>query len=312
MELIFNELSLSHLASTPTEARARVETFINTLRAAFQNGISRQLRTQEAFKESLLSEGYSWHDWLRDPAVSKENKLYFKGLATRAPFLDGLKEKQDLATGHEFYFADQPVDGLGAAFLTDGLAISLLSENKWDQPFIAIKILELQENGVLSEYNKNVHHASKPDHMTLDHRAWIQAWIKKSVATGEELWKKSPTYFPSLVFCPSVKEQMQHLQLSTVNKILRGLRCLENYCQTWTSGGFNQDKLRCLSSPESESTLNQFGQERTFNDPDGKSHLFSYHVKLGDSDRIYFNPDIGPGKILIGYIGPHLRTKRYN
>jgi hypothetical protein len=54
-----------------------------------------------------------------------------------------------------------------------------------------------------------------------------------------------------------------------------------------------------------------YGAERTFTSLDGTRRVFDWHVKVGHW-RIHFDPDVGPGKLLIGYVGKHLRTKKFN
>ncbi|MCI0528399.1 MAG: hypothetical protein L0Y56_13245, partial [Nitrospira sp.] len=64
-------------------------------------------------------------------------------------------------------------------------------------------------------------------------------------------------------------------------------------------------------SPESQATLQQFGRERTFRSPDGEERIFSWHVRLTPGSwRIYFFPEEA-GKMIVGYIGPHLPTVSY-
>ncbi|MEO5366503.1 MAG: hypothetical protein H7831_09140 [Magnetococcus sp. WYHC-3] len=311
MELFFNELSLNPIAHSRQEARERVSTLLETVRAACQAGILRQLRTQEGFKEAQLADGYTWWSWSQDSEVQRELRQYFKALATRSPFLDGLDDVLNITENFEFSCQNQPSAGLGAAFISNGLAVSLLSDHSWDADSVSIDIVEIVEDGNIREFFKDIPHASHLRHIDNSHRDWIRNGLALSVSSGIELWHKSATFFPSLVFCDAVQDQMSGLPTEALSPILRGLFCLENYCQGWTSGGFNQDLLGCASSPESGSTKQQYGQERTFLCPGGISRLFSYHVKPGQPWRIHYDPSIGPGKILVGYVGRHLRTARH-
>lgn len=312
IELIFNELSLVPVAASRDTARKHVQLFLETVRAASNKGISRQLRTKENFKEAMLADGYSWRDWSNDPAVLREARLYFKGLVTRAPLLDGLDHAQNKEPGFEFYFNNQISEGLGAAFLTDNLAVSLASKGEWDFHAVSIIVNELLEDGNIQEQKRCVRHASRPDHVETNHRSWIRERLKRSVENGADLWEKSRIYFPSLSFCAVVQRQMGHLPKEALTPILRGLFCLETYCQSWKSGGFNLDSLGCASSTESKTTREQFGQERTFSCPDGIERMFSYHVKPGQPWRVYFDPSPGPGRMFVGYVGRHLPTVRFS
>ncbi len=307
LDLVFNELSMLPMAPDQERARQRAHTFVQTVRYARQKGMG-ELRTQEAFRDSMLAAGYSWWRWTQDPEVPREARLYLKSLAVRAPYLDGLEALQDQAARSDFLFAGRKAEGLGVAFMNKGLAVSLFFDGMWDKPSLDLTIQELQEDGQILEYKDSVYHASRPDHVDR-HEAWIQEFLEASVVDGAALWAQRGTCFPSLVFCEAVQEQMRKLPREKVPSFFRGLRCLEKYCQEWQSGGFNQSALGCQSSPEGQTALDQYAQERTFTLPNGERKIFNYHVKLGNPWRILYDPDFGPGKICVGFVGFHLRTR---
>ncbi|MBF0153852.1 MAG: hypothetical protein HQL64_08965 [Magnetococcales bacterium] len=311
MEMVFNELSQRHLAPNLDEARKHVKMLLDTIRAASQKGVSRQLRTSESFRNKPLADKYSWYNWSQDKNVPRELRHYFLSIATRAPYLDGLENTQEKATGFDILFEGEIAEGLGVAFLTGGLAVSLPSSPEWESPFVTLDIQELQEDGSLLKYPKEVHHASVPSHVDHDHTKWIEEALRQSVITADDLWQERNSLFPSLEFCTVVKKQMYGLPKGTLLRFLRGLRCLEEYCQQWQCGNFDQAGLGCVSSTETPKTLKEYGQERTFTCPDGTSRVFSHHVKLGDLWRIHYYP-MRPGKIIIGYVGRHLNTSRYH
>ena len=93
--------------------------------------------------------------------------------------------------------------------------------------------------------------------------------------------------------------------------IEKKLSDLQEYAASWSIGAFDAGKIASKATPESESTLKQYSQERTFTCPDGQNHVFSWHVRLTPlAWRIYFYPK-QTGELIIGYIGPHLRTVRF-
>ncbi|MBF0628322.1 MAG: hypothetical protein HQL91_08875 [Magnetococcales bacterium] len=312
MDMIFNELSLQPMAQSRDYARAHARIFVETMRTACQHGIRRQLRTQSGFSDSLLANNYTWRDWIRDSEVPKELRQYFLTIVTRAPFLNGLDDLQEQETGFEFAIGHRSAEGLGATYLMGDLAISLLSEDEWDTHKVTLKINELLCDGSLRAFDSNIHHASRKEHIAVNHKNWIKEKLSLSVTDGTELWERSPTFFPSLLFCSSVQDQMVRLPKDALPAILRGLFCLEEYCRGWQSGGFNQNLLGCASSSESEATRNQYREERTFLCQDGTERFFNYHVKPGRPWRIHYDPSPGPGRLFIGYVGEHLRTVRHN
>jgi hypothetical protein len=80
---------------------------------------------------------------------------------------------------------------------------------------------------------------------------------------------------------------------------------LQRYCESWDSGGFDIHQL-ANASGESESTLDMYSDERTFQCPDGQYRLFEWHLKRGDM-RIHFFDFPQRKRILVGYAGSHLR-----
>jgi hypothetical protein len=78
---------------------------------------------------------------------------------------------------------------------------------------------------------------------------------------------------------------------------------LEEYSKRWTSGTFNKDDLASKATPESESRLQKFEKELTFECFDGEKRLFSWHIRMTPGAwRLHFHP-LKPTKIIIGYIG---------
>ncbi|MBF0164406.1 MAG: hypothetical protein HQM01_07915 [Magnetococcales bacterium] len=312
MEMIFNELSLLPLAESREIAQERIELFLRTIRSACQKGISRQLRTQKEIRNATLAPGYTWRDWQQDTKVSREQRQYFLALATKNPLLDGLDELQKKECEYEFFHANQPAFGLGVAYLSDELAVSLLSEDRWDAHWLDLDIRQLVEDGDIHAFHARIPHASRPDHLEFHDREVIQPRLRSAISSGADLWNQASVLFPSLLFCAAVAKQIRDLPREALGPILRGLFCLERYCQAWQQGGFNQSALGCASTSESEGTKGQFAAERTFVCPDGKTRLFLYHVKPGQPWRIHYDPSPGPGKLYIGYVGKHLPTVRHH
>jgi hypothetical protein len=134
------------------------------------------------------------------------------------------------------------------------------------------------------------------------------------VVNGLELWNRKDELFPSLIFCEAVSEQLQ--SLGAENPILQLIKNrlseLEDYCKGWTDEAFEPKSLRNVS-PESQVTLqnSKYSKERTFLCPDGKERVFSWHAKLSFGWRIYFFPN-EQRKMIVGYVGCHLRTAKYS
>ncbi len=133
--------------------------------------------------------------------------------------------------------------------------------------------------------------------------------VFESIHDGSELWERREALFPDLQFCDAVQDTVA--QIGTNNPLLhhiaRKLAALNKVANEWTSGPFPRDALPFRVSPESERTLNQYGGFRDFVCPDGLVRRFVPHARLTPQEwRIHFLEEKIDGKLVIGYIGPHL------
>jgi hypothetical protein len=121
------------------------------------------------------------------------------------------------------------------------------------------------------------------------------------------LWNDRGPLFPSLDFCDSVEGQIEALRGSErrFRDVVRGLRDLQKYCDSWDTGNVDIHRVPNASG-ESGPTLNMYGEERTIRCPDGQYRLFEWHLKRRDT-RIHFLDLPAQKRILVGYVGDHLR-----
>jgi hypothetical protein len=128
-----------------------------------------------------------------------------------------------------------------------------------------------------------------------------------------DLWKVKQDVFPNLIFCDGVKNDILSVgQSKHFTQIISKLLILDLYSKQWETGKFDYNDLNRSQavrvSPESDSTINMYSQERTFKLPVlNVSHLFDLHLKTGDL-RFHFYPDNETKTVYVGYIGSHLRT----
>ena len=310
LELVFNELSWEHPASSVEEARECANRLVLTMSEATRRGVKRAVRTTCDLQQLQLGPGYYWWHWREDPEVRRELQTYFRSIATKYPALLDEAEVAHAMQGCDYFMNGQRALGLGIACRMDSLALSMLSSNEWDTPVISLEVHELLEEKIERRL-EDVRHVARPEHAPEAHGDWIKRRLTSLVENGSELWKRSSEFFPSLLFCTDVAEQMRALPKPALASILRGLFRLDDYARGWIASGFDPDQVQCDVSPESDSTMNLFAQERTFVSPDGRSVTFSWHAKVGGPWRVYFHPGVGPGRLLVGYVGKHLRTAKY-
>ena len=306
-EMFVNELSLVPAPDVVT-AQTWARNLILTIRATVARGLPRLLRMPEDFYTRQLGPAYYWRDFLNDKRVDLESRRYFRSLATKIPFLRDLESMDASYVEIDCYWNSQIALGLKAAHVADGLALSMATQQAWDCATIVCEIHEIVDED-LSRRKETVQHASSTKHVA-SHADWIHTRMQTSVVTGEHLWQQREKFFPMLNWCPGVEDQMSHLPIVSLASIVRGLFHLNAFCLVWQQGAYDPGRIECAVSPESESTLSRYWAERRFLCPDGEQRVFNWHAKVGQW-RIHFDPSVGPGNLLIGYAGKHLRTTKF-
>ncbi len=311
MEIVLNDLSLQTQADSVHIARRWMLDFIETAREATELGVKPVIRTSENFYATVLAPGYSLSDWLIDNYVDRDDQRFIL-ISAKVPFNADLQDNEieDKQLLSEFFHVGEPAQGLGFAYLIDALAVSLLSEPRWNCSRLELEVRQLDENEDLIDERVEIVHASRSSHVQ-EHTNCINKRIRSKVRDGLELWNRKDELLPSLEFCESVVKQLQSIRAGNLElqPVVKALFELESYCKNWKTGAFSLEGYVIEASRESQPTLNKYGKQRTFRCLDGKERLFDWHIKLRLCNwRIHFFPDLGPGKIIIGYVGRHLPT----
>ena len=332
LEMVLNEHSLC--APDLDTARVWMTQFAGTLQKANQVSVGQRskLWTPKEVEGTVLTKDYNGRDYtlrdylFRDSTVKKEQReqiAYLQFLLTQAPYWNkspqpnvSLASLDPAIDAIEFTHNSRTCSlcGIGFAYLRDVLAIviviSLPSDECWQVDNIELKVIWATTTSI-SETTAAVAHASNPNHVTV-HAEWIEKRFRGMIHNGNDLWNRRTTLFPSLRFCDAVHRQIEWLRGPRLDSVWERLSDLQMYCEKWTSGDFNRNNLRGKPRTDSEATLQRFKQDRIFECPDGKRRCFSWHVNLPFSRRLYFFPVPEHRRIIIGYVGPHLRTVKFN
>lgn len=203
MDYYLNEISLTPVADQ-TSAREMMATFVklcSTLRG-WGFGSLRLSRDHE-IKQFAICESYCVYDWFKDETVDIDLRRRFRSIATQAPLVPDseptLLEKQALS---EFSLPNiqGPVFGLGIAFLTGSLAVSLRSRLIWNNAFFDLVRYFLEANGDAREERVNVRHAAGLEHLD-QHLDWLKE------LNSDKNWKPTDNYFPQQTFVDALAEK---------------------------------------------------------------------------------------------------------
>ena len=308
--MVLNELSLKTPASDISTARQLMSNLISTLRKATASGVKRVLRTSNEIHSLQLAPNYPIARWRNDPEVDKEESRFFSTLVTKSPFwTDVFEEFKDEFDLSEVRYQGEIVNGIRFALVIDGLPVSFNSETRWDTSSLSLEVIRIDENQKLVNETVEIVHASCRNHVK-EHNNWIKNRFRTQIINGEQLWNRRQELFPNLEFCDEVYKQIQFSDNGKpiLRQILKRLFELDEYCKSWKNGAFDFDALPSKVSPESESRLQQFNDKLSFKCSDGKKRVFSLHVRMTPGAwRLYFCTELGPGKIIIGYIGPKIQ-----
>ena len=307
IDLIFNELSEQPMVANILQARELMSGFIETITEARKLGVSNNFRVLNSLDSIILAPEYPLSKWRNDQDVAREYRQRIKSIQTKCPLLVDCQNEQNRALEVEGKHKERKAQGFTASMLLSGLSISFKNHEDWNTSQITLDISEIDTGGEISNYTVQIPHASESQHIQ-QLQIWIKSKSQVSFTNGTHLWERKE-HFSSLEFCNSVKSDLAKILSSDdlLQQVINKLGHLNEAAKNWNSGQFNLNQLPFKSSPESQSTLQQFKSARTFSTPSGNDLIFSLHCRITPhSWRIHFFPDHLSKKVIIGYIGPHL------
>ncbi|MDH6227834.1 hypothetical protein M2169_004804 [Streptomyces sp. MJP52] len=306
--LVFMNEQSCATEATPDEVAEGMRQFVSMLRR-LRKWRDISLATQSPIGDTELAKGYYYAQWRNDRRNRDQHQfiqLMRDRCTTFAKALhdEASPETSEISHSHE----GLEVQGLGAAQMSEGLALSLPVDTRWDAAWIRLDVDEITDDGSgeLSHhtYTDCVRHACRMNHLE-QHEKWARTDGLDAVSSGAELWARAGDLFPDLQFLPHVQDHLENLDPKWFKGAKRLLRQLQETAAGWdpvtqpTGPHWEAAHIR----PEYEGAR----QNRWWDDLDGVSRCFELHGNLNrGAGRIYFRLVHEEKAIRIAHIGRHL------
>ena len=144
MEVFFNELSCTPNAADSEAAKAKIINLLETLKALRNDGFN-VMRASENFYSLELAEDYTFTHFFKDPTVSRDLKILFKGV-TKNPYIEDTNSYEaeifvlsDFVTKNEKN-EDVAPEGIAIAYVFNSPTISLIGNVHWETDSIPLSI----------------------------------------------------------------------------------------------------------------------------------------------------------------------------
>jgi hypothetical protein len=309
LDPVFNDLSCKPLAADKYEASKRMEEFAGILNEFPSKGMGRSLRTPGDFYGLEIAPSYTVSDWMYDAESPQVERELFLVLATKSPVLAGLDPSIcDKAGSSEAICSHGVSEAMLVCYLINFPLISL-GHDLWESSSIDCEISEMDDEGEISKTDHCLVNFSASEHFE-SHSTWIESRKAKNLHSPKDIWQKKELLFPHLCFAESVEAQLDKIpggsDLSA--QVIDRLFDLERVASLGKP--FDNSAFRTTCSASSGVTLDKFGASYTFKDDSGTAHVCGWHLKMQHGNRIYF-AHLGD-RYLIGHIGEHLPTKKFN
>jgi hypothetical protein len=316
-DLVWNELSITDFldpaeppwAQNIPQARAFMERLVDVMRTWARAGQPRVIRIPTSLVN--LAPGYSLDQWRNDSRADRDQRQLFRLYASRRPeladVLDAIRDRADVS---EMLCEGRVTQGLLAAWLTDGVAVSWDTHPLWRRSAISCVLRELGPVDDLLERRVEVWHASRPEQ--------IESWLATRVSEREQHLLDGPSvlqfaaeWLPALRFVGSALNQLPNWAPNRQGWpfVLRSICQLQDICTSWGDHPFPHDRLSSPCTPEASRVDDNadLRSAREFTCEDGERRYFTWHIKHYKLNlRIHYDPDDRVRIVRIAHIGGHL------
>ncbi|NJP24283.1 hypothetical protein OHB01_16480 [Microbispora hainanensis] len=301
--LFFNELSTAVEGPHHRTDEVMAE-FVDLLRAIHSWRRDLALVTPTPFKSIELTPGYSVQRWIASSGANQDRWRLIQAIRNRAPFQAVLPEGADADV--EYRHGGRLAGGLGAAHLSDGLAVSLSYDTVWNSAWVGLhqKMVAEDDHGEvkLHEDTVKVRHATTHQH-ALEHKDWVQEIGRDGITSGSAIWEIREDRFPHLTFLPRIEGDLHNLRQDWIQPVFTALLKLERSIADW---GTNASALPFWHTKVSQEFE---GREQLchFEDLDGSTRIFEWHARFTPgAGRLHFRLVTEDRTARVAYIGRKL------
>ena len=263
-----------------------------------------------------LATGYTVRHWFT--SADRDRKMLLLQIAKKTDFPDEAGE----ALNARFYlskfilegvtFQDQTdARGLGAAYLLDGIAVSLPSEEQWRVTSVRLDHMWLDEAG--AERRRGVEVLNLIGRGQAEHVS--QTFLNRTqlglLSEPAALAARKEECFPHLSFGLDVDDHIAKLPAGMLAAVVKKLMLLDASARAWRRNPESTLPTLPGCRPESEPTMQQYGNHRIFRDGHGTNRTYELHCAAA-AHRIHLRVVHELRGLEIGYIGGHLPTVKYD
>lgn len=309
--MILNEISIKMEKMSKVDVQKKISKFLIVCNKLLLDKKEKEFHyTKELLVTSFIKE-YSIHDWLQDPQVHQKEKTFFRTFLNRGHLIEksSFPESEVLIEVEN----DKKVNSLGClvAYEMESFAVSFISHEAWEKEWLTGSYVSIEDQ----DKPISVHNCSSCEHVE-NIKLEEKRKYNLLISSGQELWDKREELYPHLIFCDSVKKQLEEARVSLqIQYVMKKIQILEDYFENY-DGIFDKDKLSYGCRYESESVQNDkvLKKLRKFKTPYGSIEYFYWHINFPGSypGRIHFIPDSEHKVGIIGYIGKHLPTQKFS
>ncbi len=268
-----------------------------------------------------LSKDYFIRNWY---AISKAQSKYQDWRAV----LLSIETKQPLFEYQIDYSIEVGLMGenkgkntLLSAYVNDTFLVSFATKYLWRKNHLPVWVYNLKEDSEEATELLNLY-----DNLSIEvHRKELEDNQRKLFNTANKIWKNRQVLFPNLTLLQDqigkVLQNWSHRN-DILDKARDSLEILDKFCSQWKNGDYPDyqhnylRKLGLNSQVSGETTKTKsnprYTKERLFWLPDGREVLCENHIKLPNGFRMHFYSDSEKKRIYVAYLGPHLKTSRFN